>query len=31
VRAGYDVLAGPPKAGGAARIRQTLVCWRHGR
>jgi len=31
VRAGYDVLAGPPKAGGAARIRETLVCWRHGR
>jgi squalene synthase HpnC len=31
VRAGYDVLAGPPKAGKAARIRETLVCWRHGR
>jgi squalene synthase HpnC len=31
VRAGYDVLAGPPKAGGAARVRETLVCWRHGR
>jgi squalene synthase HpnC len=31
VRAGYDVLAGPPKAGKAARVRETLVCWRHGR
>ena len=31
VRAGHDVLAGPPRAGGAARIRETLVCWRHGR
>jgi squalene synthase HpnC len=31
VGAGYDVLAGPPKASGAARLRATLVCWRHGR
>jgi squalene synthase HpnC len=31
VGAGYDVLAGPPKAGKAARVRETLVCWRHGR
>jgi squalene synthase HpnC len=30
-RVGFDVLAGPPKAGKAARIRETLVCWRHGR
>jgi len=31
VRARYDVLAGAPKAGNAARLRETLVCWRHGR
>ena len=31
VAAGYDVLTGPPKASGAARVRATLVSWRHGR
>lgn len=31
VRAGYDVLAGPPKASGAARARATLRTWRRGR
>jgi squalene synthase HpnC len=29
--AGYDVLAGPPKAGKSTRLRATLVAWRHGR
>jgi squalene synthase HpnC len=31
VRAGYDVLAGPPRAAKGARLRESLVCWRHGR
>ena len=31
VAAGYDVLAGPPKATGAKRLRETLRTWRMGR
>jgi squalene synthase HpnC len=31
VAAGYDVLAGPPKAGGTHRLRETLRTWRMGR
>jgi squalene synthase HpnC len=31
VAAGHDVLSGPPKASGGARVRATLVAWRHGR
>jgi squalene synthase HpnC len=29
--AGYDVLAGPPKASGAVRLRETIRTWRMGR